>query len=116
MFRLLQKGLSLMTVALTEIDVALAGLGKRILNSRDLVIENTGHYDPGGRSRQAFSILPLRCYNRPVPEALIHHLAKTLQKRGCISGTQNQPDYATGILVTVCARATLHFLSSPKTE
>ena len=52
MFRLLQKGLALMTVALTEIDVALARLGYRGPNSRELVIENTGHYDPGGRSRQ----------------------------------------------------------------
>ena len=52
MFRLLQKGLALMTVALTEIDVVLAGLGYRGLGSRGLVIENTGHYDPVGRSRQ----------------------------------------------------------------
>ena len=52
MFRLLQKGLALMTVALAEIDVALARLGYRGLGSRELVIENTGHYDPGGRSRQ----------------------------------------------------------------
>ena len=34
------------------IDVALAGLGYSGLYSRELVIENTGHYDPGGRSRQ----------------------------------------------------------------
>ena len=40
-----------MTVALAGKDVALAGLGLRGLNSRELVIENTGHYDPGGRSR-----------------------------------------------------------------
>ena len=45
-----------MTVALAEIDVALARLGYRGPNSRELVIENTGHYDPGGRSRQVTPI------------------------------------------------------------
>jgi hypothetical protein len=39
MFRLVQKGLALMTVALTGKDVVLAGLGSRIPDSRELVIE-----------------------------------------------------------------------------
>ena len=41
-----------MTVALAGKDAALAHLGYRGSDSRELVIENTGHYDPGGRSRQ----------------------------------------------------------------
>ena len=52
MFHLPSKGSTFATVALIGIDVALAGLGYRGLNPRELVIENTGHYDPGGRSRQ----------------------------------------------------------------
>ena len=52
MFRLPSKGSTFATVALAGKDVALAHLGYRSLFSRELVIENTGHYDPGGRSRQ----------------------------------------------------------------
>ena len=52
MFRLPSKGSTFATVALAGKDVALAGLGYRGPDSRELVIENTGHYDPGGRSRQ----------------------------------------------------------------
>ena len=52
MFRLPSKGSTFATVALAGKDVALAGLGYRGLFFRELVIENTGHYDPGGRSRQ----------------------------------------------------------------
>jgi hypothetical protein len=46
MFRLLQKGLALMTVALTGKDVVLAGLGYRGSGSRELVIEKGGALRP----------------------------------------------------------------------
>ena len=46
LFRLLQKGLALMTVALTGKDVALAGLNDRGSGSRELLIEKDGALRP----------------------------------------------------------------------